>query len=655
MEFTTEKRREMTSSVLKQNDFVDNSVEFSNNISSSMANAVDEDKTNREIFISLNSELTGYAYEYKYITGKYHPMLEETEFPYVAAEDNEFVEKTFYDSKKLQDAAALLEDNEFHLNLSEGSTVYYPEHPVKYSHWVADDHEEVSTVIPTEQNIFDIIRTVLGWYNAGGTSGLAQNLTIYNEFKTHIDGVPENKQTYMTVGFQEYTVGSSPYMSDGYNPSGDVVYINYLDPNNYSLAKIIGAKKQPSRILISPYFVKGTIPDNAIITSNHPQGDQKYILLSHELINKLEEIYKNILMYLTNNPNKGSAINVLTLANINACLDLIKTLRDGDMFNVGRLLGFVSDIEGLRVPTWTDRTVYIVDYLTTRTDLYEDRFKIIDMRLSKRMGTLREMMKIKGGVEEIYRISDEKKDQVDWFKKYFMVRRCERDGDWKRRIFIIDDNDDFNEGDEVYLLSDNESVPEIKATIDVIITARLDDQAKTKLDEVTGEVTKEYYPVKKIFFKNAWKDGEMKLIRFFSDEYKSLEGFRIIKQLEVIVPLLYNQILTLSGEEVIAILDFVKSMSGSITLNKTTSAILEIIPQFNGSMSLSGEAFIILTFEKSMSGSITLSGESDIVLLFERDSILEITLSRTITAKLEITRPTSGLMSLSGEAITSFI
>jgi len=40
-----------------------------------------------------------------------------------------------------------------------------------------------------------------------------------------------------------------------------------------------------------------------------------------------------------------------------------------------------------------------------------------------------------------------------------------------------------------------------------------------------------YYPVKKVFFKDAWKNGEVKLKRFFSDEYKTSEGFRVIKQI----------------------------------------------------------------------------------------------------------------------------
>lgn len=657
MEFTTEQRREMTGSVIVQNDFVNNSVQFSDNINASYGGAVKEDKTNREIFLSLNSELTGLAYEYKYITGKCHPMLEETIFEYKEIKDNDFIDGTFLDSQKLHDAASLLEDNEFHLNLSEGSTVYYPEHPVKYSHWVSDSHEEVSTTYPTEQDIFTTIRTVLGWYNSGGLSGLAQDLTIYNSFKFYIDSLPYNKQSFMTVGFQEYTVGSSPYMSDGYDPIDDIIYINKQDNNNFCLAKIMDAKVQPARILIAPFFIKGIIPDNSTITSQHDQFDNKYIILAHELINKLEEIYNNILTYLTHNPNKNVSMNIITMANINASLLLIKTLRDGDMFNIGRLLGFVNDIEALRIPIWNDRIEFIKNSLSSRVKLYEDRFKIIDMRLSKRMGTLREMMKLKDGITEIFRISDEKKGQVDWFKKYFVIRRCERNGDWKRRVFIKDDTNDFKEGDEVYLLSDNANIPEIKAIIDVIVLARLEDQAKTRLDDATGELVKEYYPVKKLFFKEAWLNGTMKPVRFFSEEYKSLEGFRVIKQIITIeLESIVNIIITGSSSPV---LNFITYTTGKfvITGSSINNNILNFIINF-GVITIAGSiGQVVLGSINIPQGIFNFGGSSInyVVFVFDIDSEKIVISGSVNNIALSYIYVPSGIIYTSGSSSTDTI
>ena len=68
MEFTTEQRREMTSSILEQSSMVDQTEKYSDNINAAYGNEVEKDKTNREFYRNINSELTGLPYEYKYIT-----------------------------------------------------------------------------------------------------------------------------------------------------------------------------------------------------------------------------------------------------------------------------------------------------------------------------------------------------------------------------------------------------------------------------------------------------------------------------------------------------------------------------------------------------------------------------------------------------------
>ena len=63
------------------------------------------------------------------------------------------------------------------------------------------------------------------------------------------------------------------------------------------------------------------------------------------------------------------------------------------------------------------------------------------------------------------------------------------------------------------------------------VKARLEDILLSSYDESTGEIEKAYYPVKKIFFKDAWKEDEIKLKRYFPPIYKKTEGFRMIKQI----------------------------------------------------------------------------------------------------------------------------
>lgn len=531
MTFTTEKRRELTSSIISQNDFVTNSEKYSDNINVAFALKADEDKSNREIFITLNSELTGLSYEYKYLTGKYHPMLEESTTDYIDSVDGEFVTKQLWDSDKLQKAASLELGNEFHIDISESSTEYYPIHPVKYSHWVDDLNIEVKNTINSEQNIFDLIRTIISWYTTGGTSGLATDLTIYGKFNPY--DLNKAVNDYMTVGYLEYITSADPnYMSATYDPSDDVVLINPSDMNNFCLGKVIGYSTKPARVLVEPYFTKGIVPNNSLMTSVHPQGNARYITIANIAIDTLESIYNSMVRYLSNNPNRELADNVSIISNLNSCLALFTTYRSGNPYDTSRMTTLVNGVEALRVSIKVARSAYINNFLITQysIDLYEDRFKIIDMRLNKRMGTLRELMKVKLGISEISRITDEKKDQIDWFEKYFIVKRCEKDGDWKRRVFIKDPLNDFMPGDTIYVLSDNEATPEVKATIDVVVTARLEDSTKTTVDDY-GDITKEYYTVKKLFFKDAWIGDVVKAKRFFSNNYLVSENFRVIKQI----------------------------------------------------------------------------------------------------------------------------
>lgn len=534
MEFTTEKRRETTSSILSSNEMVDNTEKLSDNINSAYGQKVKEDKTNREIFYSLNSELTGLAYEYKYITGKYHPQLEEIEYTYLSADDSltVFENKTYWDSYILQDAGALKENNEFHLNLSEFTTVYYPEHPLKYSRWVDDTHSEVSDFSPTEQDLFDNIRNLMLWYSSGGSSGNSE-ITIYGSYKEFIPGNIDLKQPYMTVGYTEYILGSGSFMSDGYNPNGDIILINSLDSNNFAFGKILSSKTEPSRILFAPFCKRGIIPENANITSTYTTNNSMYIIIINELINTLEKIYTNSKRYLDNNPNGNNVDNLPIKNNLIEILNKIEIWKNdinkNDFIVIGTL---IDEIESLRLPLFISRPIYINTYLSIADELYSNRFDILDMRLSKRMGTLREIMKTAQSIGEVFRLSDEKKVQVNWFKKYFYVQKCEKDGDWKRRVFIKDENNDFQIGDVCYILTDDVNIPEIKAIIDIIVDARLEDVEKAVYNETTGEVIKEYYPVKKIFFRNAIINEEEKLRRYIPDTYKVDDGFRIIKQIE---------------------------------------------------------------------------------------------------------------------------
>jgi len=531
MEFTTEKRRKITASILEQESNAETTDSYSDNINAAYGQKVEDDESNREMFITINSQLTGLSFEYALMTGYYHPMLEEQEYHYIIPNDDwtEFENKSYWDAPKLQKAGNLEEGNEFHLNTREDTSVYYPERPIKYSRWVADTHSEVGVWSPTEQELWDAIRSLVNWYNSGGSSGSTE-VTIFGEYKSYEPGIEDNLQPYMTVGYTEYQSGGGSFMSDGYNPDGDLILINPTDNANFAFGKILSSKTTPSRILFAPFVVKGAIPDNSEITSTYTASDGVYIDVIYSMIEQLEYHYKAIRRYLENNPNGNDTDNLPIKEDFDSILSGIESWKETQ--TLGDINTLIGDIESLRTAVYVSRQDYINTFLGSANELYQDRFEINDMRLSKRMGTLREVMKSKDRIGEIFRINDEKKGQIQWLKKYFIVKKCEKDGDWKRRVFVKDPNDDIQVGDTIYILTDNVDIPEIKATVDVIVEARLEDLMGATVNEQTGEVYKEYYPVKKIFFRDAWKDGVVKVKRFFPNTYLSDENFRIIKQVE---------------------------------------------------------------------------------------------------------------------------
>lgn len=529
MNFTTEKRRELTSSIAqeaKQTELFEKGGDAMNSI---YGQKVEEDKTNRELFRLVNSQLSGYAFEYGLMTGYYHPMLLEEEYKYIVATNEhmtETEERTFWGCPKMRSAAALEEGNEFHLNLNEGSTVWYPEHPLKYSRWVNDTHEEVSMFSPTEDEYFDMIRNLITWYNSGGSGG-GSEITIFGAHAHFSLGLEMSKQPYMTVGYTEYIAGGGGFMTDGYDPIGDIITVNGGDINNFSIGKVVDAKTSPSRILYVPYVIVGEIPDNSVITSTYVVGSPIYLEMIANIMQEMLKKYRDVERFLQKNPDGDIIENVDVLEEIGIVIGLLEGWLETSVLN--DLNGVITSIETLRHSSRELRKSYIVDFLVNHPELYEDRFKIMDIRLSKRMGTLREVMRNRENIDFMFAIQREKSGFLEYFGKYFLTIKCELDGDWKRRVFIQDPRGIFSVGDEVYILTDDIDIPEIRAVIDVIVNARLQIQS-SKMDE-KGEPIIEYMSCKKIFFKDAWLNGEVKMKRFFPTTYLIADNFRIIKQI----------------------------------------------------------------------------------------------------------------------------
>jgi len=525
-EFTTEKRRDLT----RSNGLIsDSHVEeaLGANFDVAYANEVKKDKTNNELFRRFNSELTGLAYEYRYLSGKYHPTLDEIEITYTDLDNsgNDYITKTYWDNLKLQSAANLDAGNEFHLNIREGTTVSYPIRPDKYASWVDDTHEYVSDFETTEDKLISMVRTLDTWYSSGGGSGNVETKISgsYSEIQL---GVADDKQIYMPVGYEAYQADpNSGYMSSGYDTTGEIILINSGDLFNFSFGKIVSSKEKPSRILFAPYGKKGTIPDDATVTSTFDSGTQIITFIAVEVIGTLKAYYEMVIHYLDYNPNDEESSNIEALSTINSVIDLIEIWEaDSNKILFTTMISLMDAIEAIRTSTVkSNRITYINSYLPTVSNIYEDRFNVIDLRLSKVGGTLKELMTSNRGASIINTVLQEHNNATEWYSEFFVVMRARKDGEYYRRLFV----DDFTPSastiqvdDMCYVLSNNEDVPEIYAKVTHITEGKLIDTVNSEYN-TDGTSNIVYISCKKIFFEGV----------IFNKSYLMSDDLRIIKEI----------------------------------------------------------------------------------------------------------------------------
>jgi len=520
--FTTKKRRELTSSDVEAANQETKQL-LNLQFDEAYAKTIRDDKTNNGIFISLNSQVNGLSFEYRYITGKCQPALDEIKYYYKYKEKTteEIVTDFYWDCEKLQSGARLDKGNEFHLNIREGTTVKFPIRPYKYSKWFLDTDELVKDFEVTESNMISMIRNLDNWYTNGGGTGNVET-TIFGKYSEYDFNKDDEKQEYMTVGYNGYQSDpNNGYMTPGYNSTGEIILINGTDLENFSFGKIIDSKDLPSRILLDPYCKIGDIPEDAVITSTYNIGDLILRKVAEQIVFSLKKYYFLTNHYLENNPNKEDSNNVNIVTSVENVLNLIdewENSQDRDTFPV--ILQLLLDIEAERPQSLlATRASYITNFLTTNTELYNKRFDIIDLRLNKNMGTLKEVMSAQKGISAVGDIFGDKEKAKEIYSNYFITKLALLDGDYYMRVFVEDD-DDIAVGEWWYILTNNEDVPEIYSQVTEIVDGRIKDYANSQYNE-RGDVKYAYISCKKVFFGNE----------VFTPKYLVAERFRIVKEI----------------------------------------------------------------------------------------------------------------------------
>lgn len=516
--YTTEQRRELTRSKPTLNEGSDKDF-LALQLDTSVAAKIKEDSSNNNLFRNINSEVTGLAYEYRYITGTYHPTLDEQEYFYKDKDEfDEVVVESFWDSQKLQDAGGLKPENEFHLNIREGTTIKFPIRPEKYASWSTGYTEPFET---TETNMITMVRTLDGWFTSGGGSGLMET-TVFGEYYEKILGEEDEKQPYMTVGYAGYQGDPNDgYMTPGFDKTGEIILINGSDLDNFSFGKVVASRDLPSRILFVPYGKVGEIPEDSDVTSTFSIGTQIIKLIAEQVCFMIKDYFTQTIHYLERNPNQDDAFNEPIMTGIETILGYYDTWEKlSNRTDFTEMLQLMTDIETIRPPaTLTARQIWIDSYLDGAGSIYDSRFDIIDLRITKNAGTLKEVMTATSGIEIITDIFADRDTTVALHDNYFIVKFALQDGDYYMRIFVPEAGG-LTVGQWCYILTNNPKVPELYLQITEIVDGRVEDPLNAIYDE-DGNVQMAYEDCKKVFFGTT----------VFPPSYLITEGFRIVREI----------------------------------------------------------------------------------------------------------------------------
>ncbi len=540
MTFTTEERRRMTSASGLADETKE---EMLNQFNLAYSNEVDKDATNNEMFRLKNSELTGLAFEYRYLTGEDHPTLDEIEIPYVGSEDGKYINKTYWDSPRLQAGANLETGNEFHLNLREDTSVKFPVHPDKYGSW--DDIYKYNIDFDlTEANIMSAIDTTLTAmlvlsYTPINT--IPENVEIFGEYKEYTNGYDIEDQSFMTI-YKNLYPGDTTYMDTPFDRDGDWVFINKTgtDPetglcDNFAFGKIVASNDLPSRVLFAPYAVKGTIPDNSSITTYvDPNVSTDLDIIQAVIIQSvatLRKYFNMMVHYLEYNPTTNTS-NTEALTTAQLVITAIDAW-DSDPETADTLM---TAINAIRTSTVRSNRISAIDtYLISAPaiTLYDERFTVIDYRLSKKMGTLKQLMTVQKGSDVVIEVIEDNEAAATWNQdQFFLVKKALKDGDFQMRLHVnnVDEINDLEIDDECYILTDDKTVPELHGKVYSITNSRVRDLANTTYD-INGNVVFAYKSCKKIFFKTIPTASGRSNWLTFTDKYKIVDNLRIIKEL----------------------------------------------------------------------------------------------------------------------------
>ena len=396
-----------------------------------------------------------------------------------------------------------------------------------------EDGDSVLNFEPTEENLYDMIIELETWHTTGkyleGT-GEEYSPEYYTDYfgdpREYIDFYGEYEE-FFNDGRVEKFIDIDFY---GAKELTNNFILIVSDNTNFAFGKVVKQEADGSKILFTPYCKNGVLSDGGKIYFYFEIGDDRIKDIMYEIFMNIKKIYNETISSIERSLIKNSS-NDNEIINLNNHLEKLENIEDLTISELKSLAVeiFTTDNRSVEI---TDRSHYIYTYISSNTlkftDMYNTRMKIIKSKINKKNGTLRTLMLNSEGLSKLY-ILVGKELEID-LNNYMIVKRSILSGDNTNRIFI-DDADDFEINDEVYLISDNENMPQIRCYISHIEDGYLKDIENSGYDFEQLTFEQKFKSVKKLFFRDMTIRNKTWPKRNIPPTYSYEEYFRILKHI----------------------------------------------------------------------------------------------------------------------------
>jgi len=206
------------------------------------------------------------------------------------------------------------------------------------------------------------------------------------------------------------------------------------------------------------------------------------------------------------------------------------------------IAGGLTPIESIEVLK-TNRDVVIKNFMESINSggnwVFSKRKEKIINRIHKENGSLRPFVRSRKNIESIKERLLTDKELASEFSFPLLYFYCLNDGDLVDRVIIERIfNNEISVGDIIYLTTDRDDVPELKAEVEEIARGVIEQiglkEGESLMNRDTKIVDKYYIKnkrVSKIFLKNI-EETSTAIKKQINDSYKQVDKFRLVKEIQ---------------------------------------------------------------------------------------------------------------------------